>query len=93
MEHLGSMDINISLQTDNNKVTTKFSLEEDSIELIEEHIDELTKGLEAKGYICKNIVEKMEKDCANKKSVIDNIEERVVGRSAPLSYQTFDIRT
>ena len=93
MEHLGSMDINISLQTDNNKVTTKFSLEEDSIELIEEHIDELTKGLEAKGYICKNIVEKMEKDCANKKSVIDNIEEQVVGRSAPLSYQTFDIRT
>lgn len=90
MDHLGSMDINISLQTEHNRVTTKFSLEEDVVKLIEEHIDELTKGLEAKGYTCKNIVEKQDKN--KNKTVIENIEEQVTGRSTPLIYQTFDTR-
>lgn len=89
MENLGGLDISISLQTEKNQVTTKFYLEEDAISLIEEHIDELTQRLVKRGYQCKNTIQAKEED----KTVLQHMEEHVAGGMAPLSYQSFDMRT
>ncbi|MCM1183164.1 MAG: flagellar hook-length control protein FliK [Roseburia sp.] len=89
MEHLGGLDISISLQTEKNQVTTKFYLEEDAISLIEEHIDELTQRLARKGYQCRNTIQAKDED----KTVLQHMEEQVAGGMAPLSYQSFDMRT
>lgn len=88
MEHLGSLDVSIVLQTEKNQITTKFYLDEDSISLVEEHIEELSARLEKKGYRCKNLV--LEKD--EDKTVLEHVEEQVAAGSAVLSYQTFDTR-
>ena len=88
MDHLGSLDVSIVLQTERNKITTKFYLDEDSIALVEEHIEELSARLEKKGYSCKNMI--LQKD--EEKTVLEHIEEQVAAGSAVLSYQTFDTR-
>lgn len=88
MDHLGALDVSISLQTEKNQVTTKFYLDEDSITLVEKHMDELSQRLVKKGYQCKNMV--LEKD--EDKTVLEHIEEQIAGGSAVLSYQTFDTR-
>ncbi|MBO5144420.1 MAG: flagellar hook-length control protein FliK [Lachnospiraceae bacterium] len=88
MEHLGSLDVSIALQTEKNQVTTKFYLNEDAITLVEEHIGELTEKLLKKGYQCKNMVVEKEED----KTVLEHIEEQAAGGNAVLSYQTFDTR-
>lgn len=88
MDHLGALDVSISLQTERSQVTTKFYLDEDAIALVEGHIDELGQRLAKKGYQCKNMILEKEED----KTVLDHIEEQVAGGSAVLSYQTFDTR-
>ena len=88
MDHLGSLDVSIALQTQRNQITTKFYLDEDSIALVKEHIGELSARLEKKGYSCKNMILEKEED----KTVLEHIEEQVAAGSAVLSYQTFDTR-
>lgn len=88
MDNLGALDVSISLQTERNQVTTKFYLDEDSIALVEGHIDELAQRLSGKGYQCRNMILEKEED----KTVLEHIEEQVAGGSAVLSYQTFDTR-
>lgn len=88
MDNLGSLDVSIALQTERNQVTTKFYLDEDSIMLVKEHIEELAQRLVKKGYQCKNLVLEKEED----KTVLEHIQEQVAGTSAVLSYQTFDTR-
>ncbi len=89
MDNLGGVDVSISLQTEKNEVMTKFYLEEDALSLLEEHIDELTQRLTKKGYNCKHMIQQRDEE----KTVMQRIEEQVAGKSAALSYQTFDIRT
>ncbi|MDE7273594.1 MAG: flagellar hook-length control protein FliK [Lachnospiraceae bacterium] len=88
MDHLGALDVSISLQTERNQITTKFYLDEDAIALVEEHIDELAQRLSKKGYQCKNMILEKEED----KTVLERMEEQVAGGNAVLSYQTFDTR-
>lgn len=88
MDHLGSLDVSISLQTERNQVTTKFYLDEDSIALVERHIDELAQRLSKKGYQCKNMILEKEED----KTVLERMEEQVAGGNAVLGYRTFDTR-
>ncbi|EOS37214.1 hypothetical protein C804_00148 [Lachnospiraceae bacterium A4] len=88
LDYLGSLDVSISLQTERNQVTTKFYLDEASIALVEEHIDELSQRLLKKGYQCKNMV--LEKN--EEKTVLEHMEEQVAGGSAVLGYRTFDTR-
>ncbi len=88
MDHLGALDVSISLQTERNQVTTKFYLDEASIVLVEGHIDELSQRLMKKGYQCKNMILEKEED----KTVLEHMEDQVAGGSAVLSYQTFDTR-
>lgn len=88
MDHLGSLDVSISLQTERNQVTTKFYLDEESIALVEGHIEELAQRLSKKGYQCKNMILEKEEE----KSVLAHIEEQVAGGNAVLGYRTFDTR-
>ena len=88
MDHLGALDVSISLQTERNQVTTKSYLDEASIVLVEGHIDELSQRLMKKGYQCKNMILEKEED----KTVLEHMEDQVAGGSAVLSYQTFDTR-
>lgn len=53
MEHLGPVDVFVSMDTStvNKKVNTQFYVADDSIlDFLEEHMDELTERLSAKGY-------------------------------------------
>jgi hypothetical protein len=93
MDNLGSLDVSIALQTDKNRVTTKFYLDEDSLSLVEEHKDELIERLSKKGYQCNAIMlEKDEDKSFNDKTVIERIEEQASGQSAMIGYRTFDTR-
>lgn len=89
MENLGGIDVSIMLQTEKNEVLTKFYLAEDSLELLEEHIEELTQRLAKKGYSCKHMIQPRDEE----KTVIEHIEEQAGGGAVSLSYQTFDMRT
>ncbi len=89
MENLGGIDVSIMLQTEKNEVLTKFYLAEDSLELLEEHIEELTRRLVKKGYSCKHMIQPRDEE----KTVIEHIEEQAGGGAVSLSYQTFDMRT
>ena len=88
MDNLGALDVSISLQTERNQVTTKFYLDEDSIALVEGHIDELAQRLSKKGSQCKNMILEKEED----KTVLERMEEQVAGGNAVLGYRTFDTR-
>ena len=88
MEHLGNMDIHVSLQTQDNRVTTKFFLDEEVIALIEEHLSGLNRRLAEQGYCVKTVVQVREET----KTVLEQLEEHVTGTVTPLSYQAFDIR-
>lgn len=89
MEHLGSMDINIALNTKSEQVTTRFCIEEEAISIMEEHMEELTERLVKKGYHSQTCFEKRESG----KTVFEQIEEQAKGMSTPLVYQNFDMRT
>lgn len=89
MEYLGKMDINISLDTNAGQVTTRFYIEEESVSLLEEHMEKLTERLVKKGYHSQTFFEKR----VSEKTVFEQIEEQARGMSAPLVYQNFDIRT
>lgn len=88
MDHLGALDVNISLNMDSNTVTTKFYMDKDSISLVEQHIDELNDRLAVKGYKFHTFIEKRD----NSKTVFEQMEQQTKGATAPLSYQAFDIR-
>lgn len=77
MEHLGNMDINISLNMDTEQVMNKFYLEEDSVALLEEHIEELTERLVKKGYHSQTTFEKR----VSEKTVFEQMEEQAGGMS------------
>ena len=56
MEHLGPLDVYVAMDTGglDKKVTTQFTVADDeTLDLLNVHMDELTKRLEAKGYSCK----------------------------------------
>lgn len=87
MEHLGNMDVFLTL-SEGQKLNTKFTLEkEEMIDFIASHIDELNARLQKKGYnVATAVVHKDEPD----KSVIENITGDK--NNILLSTQSFDAR-
>jgi len=87
MEHLGNLDVFLSL-SEGQKLNTKFTLEkEEMIDFIASHIDELNERLQKKGYnVATSVTHKDEPD----KSVI----EKITGdkNNILLSTQSFDAR-
>lgn len=93
MEHLGDMDIYVALQQ--QKVSTKFYLEDDSIiDFLETHMEELNRRLTGKGYITKS--ELFRKDHDDHGNVFDEMlkDSKSTGMSPQilLSRQSFDAR-
>lgn len=93
MDHLGDMDIYVALQQ--NKVSTKFYLEDDSvIDFLEGHMDELNARLEGKGYFVK--AEMLHKDHEDGGNVFDQMltDSKNAGMTpmVMLSRQSFDAR-
>ncbi len=93
MEHLGNMDIYVAMQ--NHKVNTKFYLEnEELIDFLEGHMEELDKRLAAKGYAMHSeLLPQDHKDIGN---VFDEMlkDSHGIGK-APMvrvSRQSFDAR-
>lgn len=89
MEYLGNVDVNITLDTNTEQVTTRFYMEEETVTLLEEHMEELTERLMKKGYQSQTYFEKRESE----KTVFERIEDQARGMSTPLVYQNFDMRT
>lgn len=93
MEHLGDMDIYVALKQ--QKVSTKFYLEDDSIiDFLEAHMEELDKRLSGKGYLVKS--ELLRKDHEDHGNVFDQmLKDSKSAGAAPqilLSRQSFDAR-
>ncbi|MCM1104624.1 MAG: flagellar hook-length control protein FliK [Clostridium sp.] len=93
MDHLGDMDIYVALQ--NQKVSTKFYLEDDSvIDFLEAHMDELDRRLGGKGYVVKS--ELLRRDHEDNGNVFDQMlkDSKNAGAAPPilLSRQSFDAR-
>ncbi len=89
MDNLGSMDIYVAMQ--NQKVNTKFYLENDEmIDFIEKHIHILNERLEKKGYSMN--CEMLSKEESDKdKSMIQEIIESEKNISM-MSHYAFDVR-
>lgn len=89
MEHLGNMDIFLTLK-DGQSLSTKFTLEkEEMIDFIESHIDELNNRLIKKGYnLGTTFVGKKDEE---ESDVITNIVKGD-GNNILLSTQSFDAR-
>ncbi len=87
MEHLGNLDVFLTL-SEGQKLNTKFTLEkEEMIDFIASHIDELNARLMKKGYnVATAVTRKDEPD----KSVIENITGDK--NNILLSTQSFDAR-
>ena len=93
MEHLGDLDIYVALQ--NQKVSTKFYLEDDAvIDFLEAHMQELDRRLAGKGYRVKS--ELLHKDHEDGGNVFDQMlkDSKSAGAAPPilLSRQSFDAR-
>lgn len=87
MDHLGDMDIFLTL-SEGQKLNTKFTLEkEEMIDFIAAHIDELNARLEKKGYNVGTVV-------THKDGPDRNVIENIVGDESNilLSTQSFDAR-
>lgn len=91
MENLGATDVNIRLEKE--QLTTKFTLEDTiSQDIVEEHLPELQKRLEEKGYTATLLVEEIKKDEVN--SCLSPFEQ-VLSLQEPKNYikrYTLDVR-
>jgi len=91
MENLGATDVNIRLEKE--QLTTKFTLEDTiSQDIVEEHLPELQKRLEEKGYFATLLVEEISKDDDN---VYQSPFEQVLALQEPkniIKRYTLDVR-
>lgn len=91
MSHLGTLDIYVAMQ--NERVSTKFYLQEESaIAFLEEHMELLTNRLAKKGY--QTSAEVVLRKEAGAKSVMEEIlkQEKNVPETAMIGTRSFDVR-
>lgn len=88
MEHMGAVNVHVALDGQNNKVTTRFEIEQDVIPLLTSCMGELDKRLEKLGYRVKSVVSPLQET----KTVLSQAQEQVGAVNMPLTYQTFDMR-
>ncbi len=90
MENLGATDVSIKLE--NDKLTTKFMIEDVvSQDIVEEHLHELKKRLDEKGYQTTLLIEELKNDEEEKKTPF----EQVLLLEEPKNFikrYTFDVR-
>lgn len=89
LDHLGTTDVQIKML--GNKVNTHFYLADDvSLQLVEQHVESLTRRLQDKGYECSIKVQKQENQEQNTDIVMDFLtREAPVGK---LQRYSFDVK-
>ncbi len=86
LDNLGATNVKITMQ--NKSVTTNFTLDNDeSMNLVEQHLPKLKKRLEDKGYNVKYFVESTDEIKNVKQEIFSKKEEKT-----PLKRYTFDVR-
>ena len=91
MEHLGPTDVYVAMQ--NERVSTQFYLRDDeALDLVESHLDMLTKRLQEKGYNMSVTASIKEEDV--KKTPIDHFKEAkgISANTNIISKLSFDVR-
>ncbi len=92
MENLGPMDVYITMQQSQNKVTTNFTLrDEESLDLIAEHIHILNERLEKRGYSMNANFQLKEEDANDDTNIMQEILAQNKNISV-LSMTSFDMR-
>ena len=91
MEHLGSLDVYVTLQE--SKVNTKFYVaDEEILDFIGAHMDILTQRLQKRGYDCSfSMTTRGEKEAENKEGALAPLLQQEKG--ILLSQYAFDVRT
>lgn len=89
MEHLGPVDVHVSLKQ--NDVKTKFYLADDELlDFLMGHIDILTERLQKRGYSCECSLQVREKEAGSNGSIQKLLQQE---HHVPLSEYAFDVRT
>lgn len=89
MENLGMIDVYIAMQ--NHKVNTKFTVsDDDMLDFLNEHMDQLTKRLQMKGYIL-DYEMKVKESNDSKESPIELLDI-ITNKDRILSQYSFDVR-
>lgn len=88
MDHIGPVNVHISLDGERNSVSTKFEVTPDMIMFVSSYLGELDKRLEKLGYHVKSKISPLDAT----KTVIEQLEEKSGASNVTLSYQTFDMR-
>lgn len=90
MEHLGPVDVYVAMQ--NERVNTQFYVQDDEmLDFLAEHMDILTKRLEARGYSCDFKLQTRENAEEGKTSAIQQILQE--SGHVPMVQYAFDVRT
>ena len=92
MEHLGPMDVYVTMNTSQNKVNTNFTLKDEAaLDLIAEHIHILDERLEKRGYSMKANFNLKDEDEPEETNVMEEIIKQSKNISV-LSRTSFDMR-
>lgn len=92
MENLGPMDVYITMQQNQNKISTNFTLrDEESLDLIAEHIHILNERLEKRGYSMSSSFQLKGEDIPEDTSIMQEILSHNKNISV-LSTTSFDMR-
>ena len=89
MEHLGPLDVYVTMQQNLNKVSTSFTVkDEEALDLIARHIHILNERLEARGY-------SMKANFQIKEDGVTNMMQEILDQNkniSVLSKTSFDMR-
>lgn len=89
MEHLGPVDVHVSLKQ--NDVKTKFYLADDELlDFLMDHIDILTERLQKRGYSCECSLQVREQEAGSNGSIQKLLQQE---HHVPLAEYAFDVRT
>lgn len=89
MEHLGPLDVYVAMQ--NEVVSTKFYVQDEILDFLEEHMDMLTERLEKRGYRCSCEMLTRETEIGNKDNFVQKLLEK--DPQVPIVQYAFDVRT
>lgn len=88
MEHIGPVNVHVSLEEQKNKVTTRFEVTSDMLTFLSPYMGELEKRLAKLGYQVKSSLSPLQET----KTVLQQAEEQSGVANVNLSYQAFDMR-
>lgn len=88
MEHMGPVNVHVSLENQKNRVTTRFEVTPDLITFLSPYMKGLDKRIADLGYQVKSLLAPLQEN----KTVLQQAQEQSGAANVPLSYQTFDMR-